>query len=274
MNNNPLNGRSAWVGIFNSWQSVTVNLPATAAGQNIQLRWNCATDSSNTGTGTGAVGWNVDSISITDAIVATNCSPVFADLVASQSLATNSLTAGQNLIYTLTVTNLGPQAAANVTFTDTVPANTSFVSASPGYNYSPGIIFWPAGMLPVGGATNFTLTLSPAGGNIFTNVVSAVTITPEITTANNTAALVSTQAVMTLPPVIAGVAANPDGSFTLNLAGTPGSTYVLETTTNLVPVIVWLPIATNTLDASGAWQFTDPQAASFQQQFYRLELAP
>ena len=75
-------------------------------------------------------------------------------------------------------------------------------------------------------------------------------------------------------PVIAGVAANPDGSFTLNLAGAPGSTYILETTTNLVPVIVWLPIATNQLGAGGVWQFTDPQAVNFQQQFYRLELAP
>jgi len=33
--------------IVTEGQTVTVNLPASAAGQNIQLRWNCGTDSSN-----------------------------------------------------------------------------------------------------------------------------------------------------------------------------------------------------------------------------------
>jgi hypothetical protein len=35
----------------------------------------------------------------------------------------------------------------------------------------------------------------------------------------------------------------------------------------------WQPIATNTLDASGAWQFADTQATNFLQRFYRLRLA-
>ena len=42
----------------------------------------------------------------------------------------------------------------------------------------------------------------------------------------------------------------------------------------LLSIVIWLPIATNTLDASGTWLFTDLQAENFQQQFYRLELAP
>jgi uncharacterized repeat protein (TIGR01451 family) len=224
-NNNPLNGRSAWVGIFNAWQTVTVNLPATAAGQNIQLRWNCATDSSNTSSGTGAVGWYVDTIFITNTVMNTNCSPVFTDLAAGQALATNSLNAGQNLIYTLTVTNLGPQAAENVMLTDTVPVNATFVSASSGYNYFSGQIVWPVGMLPVGGAMNFSLTLSPVGGNSFTNVVGVGTVTPESTTANNTATLVSTQTVS----VPAGISIGPasqiiqcggNAAFTVAASGT------------------------------------------------------
>ncbi len=204
-NNNPLNGRSAWVGIFNTWQTVAVNLPAAAAGQNVQLRWNCGTDSNNTGA--GAVGWYVDSISITGAMVTANCLSVFTDIAAGQSLATNSLNAGQNFIYTITVTNLGPQAAANVMVTDTVPAHATFVSASPGYSYLAGQVVWPVGMLPVAASTNFTLTLSPAGGNVFTNIASVGTITPEISIANNTATLVSTQAVS----VPAGISAGPVG---------------------------------------------------------------
>ena len=61
---------------------------------------------------------------------------------------------------------------------------------------------------------------------------------------------------------------------TLNLGGAPGDTYVLETTTNLVPPASWQPVATNTLGTNGVWQFTDTAATNFPQQFYRLKLAP
>jgi uncharacterized repeat protein (TIGR01451 family) len=266
---NPLGGRSAWVGSPGVWQTVTVNLPASAAGQNVQLRWNCATDTGNAGG--NAVGWSVDSISITDSV--TTCLSVFTDLAAGQSLDTNSLQSGQNLIYTLTVTNLGPQPAANVILTDSVPANIKLVSASPGYSYSDGQVVWPVGMLGASASTNFMLTLAPASGNVFTNFINVGTVTPEITLANNMATLVSTQAVMTPPPVISSVAANPGGSVTLQLAGAPGFVYILQATTNLFPPQSWLPIATNTLGTNGVWQFTDMAATNFPQQFYRLELS-
>ncbi len=87
----------------------------------------------------------------------------------------------------------------------------------------------------------------------------------------------SSEAMLTVlnpTPIISGVAAHPDGSFTLTFAGTPGGTYVLETTTNLSSTVNWQPIATNTLDSDGIWQFTDMQAADFPQQFYRLKVAP
>ena len=83
---------------------------------------------------------------------------------------------------------------------------------------------------------------------------------------------VATLTVNLIPPAISAVAANPDGSFNLDLAGSPGYSYILEATTNLFPAN-WLPIATNTLDTNGVWQFTDPSAANFPFQFYRLKLA-
>ena len=74
-------------------------------------------------------------------------------------------------------------------------------------------------------------------------------------------------------PNIIGVVSVGNGSFTLNLAGAPGYTYVLETTTNLIPSANWLPVATNTLGTNGVWQFNDAQATNFSQRFYRLKLA-
>jgi PKD repeat protein/endonuclease/exonuclease/phosphatase family metal-dependent hydrolase len=39
---NPLAGRPAWSGVSSGFTPTVVNLPASAAGQNIQLRWHCA----------------------------------------------------------------------------------------------------------------------------------------------------------------------------------------------------------------------------------------
>jgi hypothetical protein len=73
-------------------------------------------------------------------------------------------------------------------------------------------------------------------------------------------------------PGIAGIIANPAGGFVLNLTGVPGYTCVLETTTNLMSPVNWLPVATNAPGTNGVWQFNDAPVASFPQRFYRLKL--
>jgi uncharacterized repeat protein (TIGR01451 family) len=247
---NPIGGRSAWVGSSSGWKTVTINLPASAVRQNIQLRWNCATDTGNNGG--SAVGWNVDSVAIADGIF--SCLSVFTDIAVSQSLAANSLQAGQNLVYTLAVTNLGPQSAANVVVTDALPANATFISA-PGGNYSSGKVVFSVGTLPAGGLTNCTLTLAPGSGSVFTNVASVATVTPEISTANNGATLVATQAVynppvITVPPAAQNIQCGSNASFGVTVTGTPpinlqwtvdGSPIAAATNTSLSLTNVHLP---------------------------------
>jgi hypothetical protein len=117
--------------------------------------------------------------------------------------------------------------------------------------------------------TNSTLVLSnltlAAAGNYYV-VASA--------DGGSSTSLVATLTVNLIPPGINGVTGNPDGSFSLNLTGSPGYTYILEATTNLFPPGNWLPIATNTLGTNGTLPFTDTSATNFPQQFYRLQLAP
>jgi hypothetical protein len=62
---NPLAGRQAWSGNSGGWITTTVALPASAAGQTVQLRWACATGSGNAN---GGVGWYVDSVAVSDAV--------------------------------------------------------------------------------------------------------------------------------------------------------------------------------------------------------------
>lgn len=56
---NALGARSAWSGTNATFTSVVANLPAAAAGQGVQFRWRCGTDSS-----VGRAGWWVDSVSV------------------------------------------------------------------------------------------------------------------------------------------------------------------------------------------------------------------
>lgn len=57
---NALPARKSWSGVSAGFVQTVVNLPAAAAGQNIQLRWRCSTD-----VGTGGGDWMIDSIKIT-----------------------------------------------------------------------------------------------------------------------------------------------------------------------------------------------------------------
>ena len=60
------------------------------------------------------------------------------DLVVTKTDGVTTASPGDTLTYTVTISNAGAQDATGVIATDTLPANTTFVSASDGG------IFWPA----------------------------------------------------------------------------------------------------------------------------------
>ncbi len=184
---NPLAGRQAWGGSSGTWITTKVNLPAAAAGQNIQLRWGCATDSGNNYGGTG---WYVDGVSIQDGYYA--CCTDTADLAVSQSISPIPLIAGQNLGYSITVTNAGPNLASSATVTDALPAGFAFVSASPGCVYDAGTVVCSIDTLPAGGTTSITITVMPTTGGSFTNAVSVASVTPDPNPGDNTSVLSNT----------------------------------------------------------------------------------
>ena len=199
------------------------------------------------------------------ASVTTTVSPP-AGLLVTATDAPDPVTAGQNVTYTITVTNRGPIAATSVLVTNTLPAGATYVSAGASqgtFLRTGGLVTFDLGALANGAAATLTVVVSPPGGGSITNVATAVVAPGSLNSGNTTATTIT--AVNSFKLLSAGRL--PNGTFQFNLTGTPGHIYVLQGSTNLT---VWTPIATNTPAVGGAFTFTDPSAAGLRLKFYRV----
>jgi uncharacterized repeat protein (TIGR01451 family) len=166
----------------------TVNLPA---GGSVTYTASCtvapgATGSlSNTATVAAPAG-------VTDPNPANNSATDTDTLVASANLAISKIDtpdpvlAGQNVTYTITVSNGGPSAGASVTLSDPLPAGTTFVSLS-----APG--GWSCTTPPVGGSGAISCTIASlgVGSGVFTLTAAIAPATPGGTIVTNTATVSS-----------------------------------------------------------------------------------
>src|SRR5207244_4172651 len=100
---------------------------------------------------------------------------------SSKSDRSDQVTAGNNLTYTITVTNAGPSTARNVQITDPVPAGTSYVSSDNGGSNVAGTVTWNIGDLAPGSTTvHMTVNVSPSTNGTLSNpaAVSPTTTDP------------------------------------------------------------------------------------------------
>ncbi len=117
-----------------------------------------------------------------------------ADLSITKSASPDPVTAGNNLIYTVRVTNNGPASASGVTMTDTLPAAVSFVSATStrgGCSATARTVSCNIGNLPGGAEAIVTIVVTTASTGTITNTATVTGNEPDANTANN-AARVST----------------------------------------------------------------------------------
>ena len=133
---------------------------------------------------------------------ATNTVVTLADLAVTKVGLPNPVTAGNDLTYTITVTNDGPSDAQQMAMTDPVPIDTTFVSAVPPTGWTrtdavpvggTGTLDFSDGTLPAGKSVVFTLVVEvdsgTPSGTIITNVATATSPTdpnPATGTATNT----------------------------------------------------------------------------------------
>ena len=114
------------------------------------------------------------------------------DLVVVQSGPASGV-AGSNLVYTVSVTNLGPATATGVVVSNQLAAGFSFVSATAAGVNAGGVVTWNIGALPLNGVTNLTVTVFAAEGGSFTNIASGASALTDSNPANNNGSQVNSQ---------------------------------------------------------------------------------
>jgi uncharacterized repeat protein (TIGR01451 family) len=261
-NDNPLAGRQVWAGLSGGFIPTSVTLPPAAAGQSIRLKWRFGTDTAN---GYGGVGWYLDTISLIDGYSCCNSS---ADLAVGQTVDPSPALLGQNLTYTIFLTNLGPQTAFNVTFTNPLPANASFVFGSPGVAYADGQVLAILGTVPVNGIGTASFTVLPTSLDPLTNVVTLGSVTADPGPINNSVTLVTT--VQNLPPPvqITEVSANLTNVAVSFLSAT-GFSYALEYKNSLEDA-VWTPLPGTQSGTGAVLVLQDTNGTVFPTRFYRV----
>lgn len=94
-----------------------------------------------------------------------------ADLSISKTDGSDPVVVGSNFDYTITVDNLGPDEATNVTVTDFLPDSVSFVSSTAACSEDSGTVSCSLGTIPSGSGTSFDITVQANEPGVATNEV-------------------------------------------------------------------------------------------------------
>ena len=210
----------------------------------------------------------------TNTLAAGDSFNLFSAATFSGTFSSKTLPAlGTNLVWdTSQLTSAGIITVAALPAVNVAPATTNLVAgasavltATASGTFPLSYQWYDKNTNAIAGATNSTLLLAAvttgATGNynvIVTNLFGRAT--------NVGAVMVSAP----VPPVLSGAGVLTGGGFALTGTGTAGQAYVLLGASNLVPPVVWLPLATNSADTNGSINFNDPQAVNRSQRFYRL----
>jgi len=131
------------------------------------------------------------------------------------------------------------------------------------WNAAPTIQIDPPPMVftPLLNQTNATLNLPATTGSDATNYFVVIT--------NNYGSITSSfVSILEFVPPQNFAAQTSSNGIQLQLTGTPGFPYVVQSATNLISPVIWQSISTNYSDTNGWWQFTDTNLTGGQK-YYR-----
>jgi uncharacterized repeat protein (TIGR01451 family) len=171
------------IGTLNNGNSavVTMIVTTTVSGTLTNTATATATESDpNTGNNT--------------ATATTTVNAAAADLSITKSASATSVLVGQNITYSIGVSNAGPQPATNVTITDPVPVGTTFVSASSSQgscSQASGVVTCALGSLAVSGSATATITVTASSAGTTTNTASVSASEGDPNGTNNSASAIT-----------------------------------------------------------------------------------
>lgn len=142
-----------------------------------------------------------------------------ADAGITMTASPNPVTAGSDLTFRIGVTNSGPQAATNVTVTDNMPPNATFVSAGATQGSCTGTstISCNLGTINPGGQATVTIVVRPQAAGSLTNTATVSATEPDPNAGNNSATITVT----VIQPVNADVSLSMSASPSPATVGEP-----------------------------------------------------
>jgi uncharacterized repeat protein (TIGR01451 family) len=146
-----------------------------------------------------------------------------ADLSLSASAAPEPVGVNSNLVYSIVITNQGPNVASGVTVSNRIPAGVNFVSATGGATPTNGVLLVNLGSLTNGAVTNVQVIVQLTAAGKLTNFFQIFADQTDPVLTNNFASVIST---VTNTPVVAGFPGTPynTGNWTFtNSAGSGGT---------------------------------------------------
>jgi uncharacterized repeat protein (TIGR01451 family) len=196
--------------------NASVNLPSggsvtfTATGNIASSATGSLANTATVGAAGGTTDPNLANNSATD----TDTLEPSADIQIVKDDSADPPPAGDDLIYTLTVTNLGPSDATGVAVSDPLPAEVTYVSDDCGGTNTPPW-GWTIGNLAAGASEvcNITVSINPAPPTSISNTASVASTTPDPASGNDSDTEITTlDAVPPQVTIVNSVADTGDGS--------------------------------------------------------------
>ncbi|MBX6313452.1 MAG: right-handed parallel beta-helix repeat-containing protein [Isosphaeraceae bacterium] len=110
-----------------------------------------------------------------------------ADLAVTKVDSPDPAAVGQDLVYTVTVTNRGPYDALGVLLTDTLPAGVTFVSATGGATPVEGVLTFNLGTMAPGASATISILVRPNATGVIANSARVTSRSTDPDPSNNTA---------------------------------------------------------------------------------------